>query len=331
MSGCRAQTTDPIDALEQENGMDLRRIRYFTAVAEACSISKAASRLGIAQPTLSRQIQLLEHELRCALFYRDGRGVKLTEAGEKLHSVLSPMIMNLDRVQAEILGESEVPSGVVRFGIPPSIGSTIVAQLVLRFQVLCPDVQLHVIEGFSGNLLEWIEHGIVDVGILYDVRRSQSMNVQTVLDEDLYLIDSPLHGRDDRPATQDDIRLPDLVLPGRGHGLRRIVDALSDVTGLHFEPKIEIDSVPALKQLVETGKAQTILPFGAVHREVKDGRLVARRLDIEGARARLVLTTALHRPVTKATRMLIEVVKEEIARCMKNGILRGRADRALSL
>ncbi len=311
--------------------MDLRRIRYFVAVVDMASISRASSRLGIAQPTLSRQIQMLEQELQCALFYRDGRGVRPTAAGEKLYAVLCPMVQELDRVQAEIKDESETPGGVVRFGIPPSIGSTIVAHLALRFQALCPDVRLHVVEGFSGNLLEWIEQGVIDLGILYDARRSKSMNVQTVLDEDLYLIDAPQHGDGDRPATERDIRLADLVLPGRGHGLRRVVDSLTEVTGMQFDPRIEIDSVPALKQLVETGRAQTILPFGGVHREVKDGRLIARRLDIDGARARLVLTTALHKPVTKATRLLIQVVREEIAMCVKRGILRGRADRTLSV
>ncbi|HUH48585.1 MAG TPA: LysR family transcriptional regulator, partial [Mycoplana sp.] len=151
--------------------MDLRKLRYFLVVAETNSISRASSKLGIAQPTLSRQMQLLEQELKCLLFYRDGRGVQLTVAGKKLCAVLKPMIGDLDQVCAEILEESGAPSGIVRFGIPPSIGSTIAAPLALRFQVECPDVRLQVVEGFSGNLLEWIEDGAIDLGILYDARR----------------------------------------------------------------------------------------------------------------------------------------------------------------
>lgn len=309
--------------------MELRKLRYFVAVAESGSISRASSRLGIAQPTLTRQIQALEEDLKCLLFYRHGRGIALTKAGERLYSTLDPMLIEFDQVRQEILEESSVPSGTVRFGIPPSIGSTIVAPLAIRFRESCPDVHLHVVEAFSGTLLEWIEQGTIDLGILYDARRSRSMHVQTVLDENLYLIDRPGNAAGNQTAGIEDIRFDSLVLPGTGHGLRRVIDAMFQQTGTKTQPKLEIDSVPALKQMVELSGAQTILPFGGVYREVQEGRLVARRLDIEGVSAKLVLATALHRPVTKATRMLIEIVQVEIARCVENGILRGRAGNVL--
>lgn len=310
--------------------MELRKLRYFVAVVESGSISRASSKLGIAQPTLTRQIQALEEDLKCTLFYRNGRGIALTRAGERLYETLDPMLTEFDQVRQEILEESTMPSGTVRFGIPPSIGSTIVAPLAIRFRQCCPNVHLHVVEAFSGTLLEWIEQGSIDLGILYDARRSRSMHVQTALDENLYLIDRPGKGIADQPASLDDIRLDALVLPGTGHGLRRVIDAMFQHTGSRIEPKLEIDSVPALKQLVELSGAQTILPFGGVYREVQEGRLIARRLDIADVRARLVLATALHRPVTKATRMLIEIVQEEIARCVEKGILRGKAGGALA-
>lgn len=305
--------------------MELRKLRYFVAVAQSGSISRASSRLGIAQPTLTRQIQALEEDLKCLLFYRNGRGIALTTAGERLYSTLDPMLTTFDQVRQEILEESTVPSGSIRFGIPPSIGSTIVAPLAIRFRECCPDVHLHVVEAFSGTLFEWLEQGTIDLGILYDARRSRSMHVQTALDENLYLIDRPAEGIDDRPATIADIRLDSLVLPGTGHGLRRVIDTMFQQTGTRTQPKLEIDSVPALKQMVELSGAQTILPFGAVYREVQEGRLVSRRLDVEGIRVRLVLATALHRPVTKATRMLIGIVQDEIARCVEKGILQGKA------
>jgi len=298
------------------------KLRYFMAVAEAGSISKASSRLGISQPSLSKQIQLIEEEYRCRLFYRDGRGVELTSAGQKLFVSLMPIAAELERVRAELINASDKLVGTVRFGIPPSIGATIVAPMALRFRELAPDVHLHVVEAFSGTLLEWVEDGSVDVGILYDNRRSKSMTVQTVLDEELYLIDHPKRSSDRPFASVKDIRTQELVLPGGGHGLRRAVEDMSRELGLKIEPKLEIDSVPALKQLVEFNAAQTILPYGGVHREVAEGRLIARRIENGLLRARLVLTTALHRPVTNATQILIDVVKEEIDRCVKEGILR---------
>lgn len=303
--------------------MDLRELRYFAAVAETGSFSRAAIKLGIAQPTLSRQIQNLEQELKSALFYRHGRGIALTEVGAKLHTALSPMLQQFDQVQQEIIDQANTPSGLVRFGIPPSIGSTIVAPLAETFRAECPAVHLHVVEAFSGTLFEWIESGTIDLGILYDSRRARSMNVIPLLQEELHLIDNP-HATCRGPvASLEEVHLDRLVLPGTGHGLRRVVDAMFHNAGIKLELTLEIDSVPALKQLVEMGAAQTILPFGAVHREVKENRLIARPFAAGDLRATLVLATALHRPVTKATRQLIHIIQDQIVQHVDRGVLRG--------
>jgi LysR family nitrogen assimilation transcriptional regulator len=90
---------------------------------------------------------------------------------------------------------------------------------------------------------------------------------------------------------------------------------------------IEIDSVAALKQLVEADDGLcTLLPFGAVHQEVRTGRLRARAIRSPEMRAVLVAATPLHRPVTKATRVLLDLIRTEIRRCVASGILRGRID-----
>jgi LysR family transcriptional regulator, nitrogen assimilation regulatory protein len=303
--------------------MDILELRYFTALVETGSFSRAAVRLRIAQPTLSRQIQKLEQDLRTPLFYRHGRGITPTEAGRKLYAGICPMLSQFDAIRQEIVEDAKVAGGTVRFGIPPSIGSTIIAPLVQIFAMRCPAVHLHVLEAFSGTLFEWVEAGVIDVGILYDSRRSQSMSVVPVLQEELLLIDRPAPVKADIPVTAEELVLPRLILPGSGHGLRRVVDAAFLDVGIKLAPRLEIDSVAALKQLVEVGAAQTILPLGAVHREIRDGRLGARPIGFAKVQAKLVLATTLHRPVTRAVLTLIELVHQEIARCVDNGILRG--------
>jgi LysR family nitrogen assimilation transcriptional regulator len=301
--------------------MDFQELRYFAALIETGSFSRAATRLGIAQPTLSRQIQKLERDLRSSLFYRNGRGTTPTDSGRKLYEALVPTLRQFDTIRQEIVEQADGVSGKVRFGIPPSIGSTVIAPLVQTFSARCPGVHLHVLEAFSGTLFEWVEAGVIDVGILYDSRRAQSMAVMPVLHEELFLIDRPDPARGDVPATMEELRLDQLVLPTNEHGLRRVVDAAFLGIGIKLNPMLQIDSVAALKQLVEAGAAQTILPLGAVHREIMDGRIVARSIGFAKIRAKLVLVTTLHRPVTSATRILIELVQDEIAHCVDNGIL----------
>jgi LysR family transcriptional regulator, nitrogen assimilation regulatory protein len=307
--------------------MDLLNLRYFTTLVESGSFSRAAARLGIAQPSLSRQIQKLELELESPLFYRHGRGTSLTDAGRKLYEAMIPALRQFDDIRQEIIEQSKAVSGLVRFGVPPSIGSTVIAPLVRNFSARCPAVQLHVLEAFSGTLFEWVEAGAVDVCILYDARRAQSMSVTPALHEELFLIERFDIVKAGVPVEIDELRLDDLVLPGSGHGLRRVVDAAFLKLGIRLNPMLEIDSVSALKQLVENGGAQTILPLGAVHREIRDGRLSARRIGFADVFATLVIAMTLHKPLSTAARILVELVQDEIARCIDNGILSGTSPR----
>jgi LysR family nitrogen assimilation transcriptional regulator len=108
--------------------------------------------------------------------------------------------------------------------------------------------------------------------------------------------------------------------------LRRVIDKAAGDAGLELRIAMQLDSVAALKQLVEAGAGCTILPFGAVHREVREHRLVARPIASDEMRAMLVTATPLHRPVTKATRALLLLVHAEVKRCITAGVLRGDTD-----
>jgi LysR family nitrogen assimilation transcriptional regulator len=153
------------------------------------------------------------------------------------------------------------------------------------------------------------------------------MSVTPVLHEELFLIEHADIERAGVPAKIEELRLDQLILPGSGHGLRRVVDAAFLKVGIKLNPTLEINSVSALKQLVENGGAQTILPLGAVHREIRDGRLSARRIGFADVFATLVIAMTLHKPLSTAARILVELVQEEIARCIDNGILSGTGPR----
>jgi LysR family nitrogen assimilation transcriptional regulator len=279
------------------------------------------------QPALSRQIQKLEEELRTSLFYRHGRGVTMTEAGRKLSDVVRPMLQQLIEVKEEILEEGDRPSGVVAFGVPPSIGNTLAAPLARRFREACPGATLRVHEAFSSTLLEWIESGRLDLAVLYDARRDRNLLVSPLLMEDFFLIRPAGQAHDPSALSMSDIAKLTFVLPGPENGFRRVVDAAARRAQVELTVAMELDSVSALKQLVEAGAGCcTILPFGAVHQEVREGRLTAQPIKSAHMRAMLVTATPLHRPVTKATRALLRLIYAEIKRCLASGVLKGRID-----
>ena len=109
--------------------MDIRQLRTFVHVAELGSFSKAADRLHIAQPALSRQIRLLESELKAALFIRHGRGVRLTDAGTLFLDRASGILRQIEQARADVAAEAGDVSGEVSIGVPPSVGIVLTGHL----------------------------------------------------------------------------------------------------------------------------------------------------------------------------------------------------------
>ena len=306
--------------------MDLLELRYFREIAASRSLSRAASRLCVSQPTLSRQLAKLEAEVRSALFYRNGRGVSLTEAGERLLAVAGPALQQLSDVRDELQSHQLDDVGEVSLGTPPSIAASVGAPLSIDFATRHPKARLRIRESFSGVLLEWIEAGRIDMAVLYDVRRGSNVLSTPLLLEDLFLIEAPAAGpRPGGPAELTELAQRACVLTGTENGLRRVVDAACWSERVQPNVLMEIDCVAALKQLVEGGTGCTVLPFGAVHREVAEGRLVARPFGSPAMRALLVLATSPNRPVNRLMRATIGLLQAQVQNLTSSGVLRGRA------
>ncbi len=304
--------------------MDTAELRTFLMVAELGSFSRAAVRLGMPQPTLSRQVSRLEDDFGSPLFYRHGRGVALTDLGHQLKQQTEPLVREMDQVCDELKAKAGNASGLVRFGIPPSIGRSMAAAVVASFRARCPEAQLRVMEAFSGTLAEWLEAGTVDVAILYDERRSRTMSVEPLLNEDLVLVGRPGDLPQADPVPIEEIDISRLILPSNGEALRRAIDTGFEAAGINLESPLEIDSFATVKFLVESENLLTILPHGATMRELEEGRLAVRRIAGPGnLRALLVVGTALSRPITRATRELLKILNEQAAQFVGNGRLPG--------
>jgi LysR family nitrogen assimilation transcriptional regulator len=316
------------------------------AIAEAGSLSRAAARLSISQPTLSRQLNRLETEMRTDLFYRHGRGVALTHAGQRLLDVAGDALQRLDGVRDELQSRTLDEIGEVAIGMPPSIAATVGADLATVFAATWPKAHLRMRESFSGVLQEWIETGRLDLAVLYDARRGPNTLATPLLLEDLFLIEAPgepgtgavdvgelaaidvgelaaIDAGELAAIDVGELAARACLLPGPGNGLRRVVDAACWSERVQPRVQSEIDCVAALKQLVERGAGCTILPFGAVHREVQEGRLRVRPFRSPAMRAMLVLATPPNKPVTPLIRSVIGMLQTEVRRLAALGVLRG--------
>lgn len=292
--------------------MDTAELRTFLAVANCGSFSQASLKLGLPQNTVGRRIGRLEDELGGSLFDRKPSGASLTPLGHQLCVETEALIHVLDDARNAIINQNSEASGLVRLGIPPSVGRGIAASIAASFRSQYPNAQLYIMEALSGTLAEWLEAGIVDIAILYDERRSPNMSVEPLLREDLVLVGRPGSLPDINPVAIPDIDLSRLILHSKGEGLRRAIDAACASVGITLSCSVEIDSIATLKLLVEGGDALTVLPHGTVLRELEEGRLAIRRIALPAnMTALLVVGTALSRPVTKSARALLKIINEQ--------------------
>lgn len=171
--------------------MELHQLRYFVAVADEGSFSRAAAREHVAQPSLSQQIQKLEFEVGQPLFDRLPRGAILTQAGEQL-------LVHAKRVLAEIADARNALSlrgdlaGTVSLGIIPTIAPFFLPRLLPGLALRHPGIALNVIEDVTSGLLRRLEVGDLDLALVSTVLPSPAFRVETVATETLVVL---LHSR----------------------------------------------------------------------------------------------------------------------------------------
>jgi LysR family transcriptional regulator, nitrogen assimilation regulatory protein len=138
--------------------------------------------------------------------------------------VVSGALQQLDAVRDELQSRTLDEIGEVTIRTPPSIAATVGADLATVFAATHPRTHLRMRESFSGVLLEWIETGRLDLGVLYDARRGANILTTPLLLKDLFLIEAPGGPRVGSVEVGELAARP-CLLPGPGNGLRRVVDA----------------------------------------------------------------------------------------------------------
>ena len=268
---------------------DLNRWRAFVAIAELGSLTRAALFLDSNQSLLSRHMNALERDCGARLFTRTGRGVALSDVGQRLMPQVRALLDAAEGLAAEVQGEAKEPAGRVTVGLLPSIGYPLVGRLFTDMRSRHPGIHLKVLEGSSGQVEEWLADARVDIAILYRYGSSVPDHEQVLATVDSYLIGP----KGDRLTAADDVpfaRLNELpfILPSAPNGLRTALDSLAKHARIALSPVIEADSLPLQKSLVATERLFTVLPLHAVWTEVAEGRLQAARL-VEPPMQRLVV------------------------------------------
>ena len=302
--------------------MNLRQLTYFLQIAELQSISRAASVLHVAQPSLSRQIQLLEHELGVLLFLRSDKGVTLTEAGHALQERASTVLLQVRQIRDDIGVQSRTPMGELSFGLPPSMYRLLTVPLVCEFRQRYPEVQLQVTEGVSATMHEAVLTAKLDTAVVSDVEPLSMLRSQLLLREQLFLVGARDAGLD--MATEMPVReLAErpLLLTSRPNAMRVIVERALAQHGHRVKPAVQTNSSRLLCELAAQGQGFSVLPYCAISAAFAAGRVSA--APVTDLTVTWTLVSSRERSQTLAGRKLRELIIEIARRQIDAGAWRG--------
>lgn len=294
--------------------MDLRQLRYFIAIVEQGSISKAAQHLHIAQPALSQHIRHMEADIGVQLLHRQPRGITATEAGEKLLRHARLIVSQFEHAREDVRCDAAEPSGIVRFGLPGTVSQILSVPLIEAVKARFPRIKLRIAEAMSGFILDWLRDGTVDLGVLYNAGAVRGLAARRILSEELCLLAAPGTYPEVLPAGdvvefERAARL-DLVLPGQAHGLRQQLDAVAAERKIDLNVDTELEAYAQIKVLAERGFGATVLPRVAAKREIDAGTLKAWRITDPELSRDVYLARSGERPATRAVHAVEQACRE---------------------
>jgi LysR family nitrogen assimilation transcriptional regulator len=295
--------------------MDFRQLKYFTMVAEAKTFTRAAELLGLAQPALSNQMQKLEEELQEQLFIRHSRGIELTDAGRRLLSHARTILHQVDVAVEDVRGARDEPEGLVRVGMPRSMGEILAVRLLQEARRRAPALSVRIVEHFSESLYALLLERELDIALTYSTENSVRVVAELISLQRLSLI-SPANS-DLPPGNQialaSAMQLP-LILGSPPHVVRKLLTTAAIENGTLPNVVHEMDSLQTTLSMVEGGLGHTVLPATLAAKAAQEGLVEVRTIVSPEVTRKLHLVRPAQGTPTRAQllvrNVLIELLQE---------------------
>lgn len=243
--------------------MELRHVRAFIAVADELNFGRAARRLGLSQPPLSKQIQALEGTLGVALFERDKRGVRLTKGGEAALHEAYRLIEQCDRLQQAARRAEAGESGHLTIGYLPSAFYEVLPRLLERFRAECPEVDVSLKEFSTAGAVQELRSGRLDVAVIRMAQGVEPLQSLLLRTERCFVAlpsGHPLAGQS--VLRLEDLAQEALVVPS-SHVFPRYFNAILEAfEKARVRPRFhhEALSIASLLAVVASGIASSLVP-----------------------------------------------------------------------
>jgi LysR family nitrogen assimilation transcriptional regulator len=285
--------------------------KLFIDAVELGSLSKVAVAHGTSQPHISRQISDLEQQYGGRLFQRTGRGVVLTELGQRMAPKVRAWLADTQQLANDLRASAGTPIGKIRIGSLPSTAHPLTSTLYKRLKQQYPLIQLAVREGQGAQLETWLEDGSVDLAILLRTSKSKSGDDTYLVETPTYLVSAardPLTSR----STVAFSKLHNLpfVLFCRPSSWRDHLEQIGRQHGVLLNVVLEADSLNLQTNIIAEGGVYGLLGHYAITAAAKDGRLQSSKLVEPVIPRYIALAVSRHAQNTLACRTVIKMVTD---------------------
>ena len=240
----------------------LKQLRLFCYAALTGSITKAAERASVTQPSVSQQVRALERELRLDLFERRGPRITLTQAGRYLYEISMPLVESMDNLHAVFHERfSRSISGEVRIAAGPSTAGFLLPRYLKQFHERHPRVRLSVKNVFSQDALKLLREHAVDFAVGTMDVVPDDLQHRLMLTSDIMLAtpeDHPL-ARHESVSTKEIEKYP-MIVPPSGSYTRHLWDFYARQYGVKLNALVEVDGWWIIKRFVQNGLGISVLP-----------------------------------------------------------------------
>ncbi|MCQ8783057.1 LysR family transcriptional regulator [Mangrovibrevibacter kandeliae] len=300
--------------------MRFRQLEFFVAVCDTGSITQAAAALHVAQPALGLQLKALEEQLGVTLLERTRRGARPTEAGAIFLEEARHILRRLTDVQRRLRETAAEELRTITLGLTPSLTTVLTSRLVQLVAEELPQIRLQIFEEFSHTLLERLGRDRLDLALAYSVPDETGLDCRPLLEEVLFFVCAPASPFDRRePMPFADLARPNFVMPSERDFIRQLVEETMAENRTTLKIPYQVESMPAMKELIARGMACGILPFGTIAREVEAGTLVARPITAPSITRTLYMARSADVEPTASERQLMRVVTDLLeAVCREN-------------
>mgnify|MGYP002631875386 FL=1 len=292
----------------------LQQIRAVIAVCEEGSFTRAAERENATQSGISQHVAAVERSLDVKLFERSTGAVTPTPAGLRYYKRCVAAIGTLDEAAEEARAFAGHVTGELRIGLMPSFTRAVLAPVLDDFVPRCPDVRLHIVEGYSGALTDMVLDDVLDFAVVPAFEGAVGLKTRHLVRDREMLVSGPRRGLTPlAPLRLSECGPLKIVIPGPDNVRRRNLDTYFQSHGVEIEAMLEMDAMIATLEFVARSDWVTVLPSVISVNDIGRGELFVNPIVAPELHAEFVTIQPTRRTLSTQARIFLERIETEVA------------------